>query len=179
MLLDYHPSLRLQHDEDLALLRAEWVPGAAPPQQYQAALTCLLQVARERGVRHCFLDMPDMPDISVYDQIWMGRHWVPGVVQLPLERVVFHIGTRKVYNQLAVESLIALARTFIRFDIQFFSQPRAALGWLSNDAPGLAALLAEWNARWPPAAPGPSPAGPAGRPPPVPGAVSAGPLAAS
>ena len=110
MLLDYHPSLRLQYDEDLALLRAEWVLGAAPAQQYQAALTCLLQAGRERGVRHCFLDMPDMPDISVYDQIWMSLHWVPGVVRLPLERVVFNIGSRKVYNQLAVESLIALAR---------------------------------------------------------------------
>ena len=151
MLLDFHPSLRLQYDEELALLRAEWVPGA-PPQHYQAALTHLLEAGQVRGVRNCFLDMPAMPAISVYDQIWMSLHWVPGVVKLPLERVVFNIGSQNAYNQLAVESLIALARTFIRFDIQFFSQPRAALGWLSNDAPRLGALLAEWDTRWPPAA---------------------------
>ena len=152
MLFDYHPSLRMQYDEELALLRAEWVPGA-PPQQYQAALTHLLRTAQSRVVRHCFLDMANMPDISVYDQIWMSLHWVPGMVTLPLERVVFNIGPRQAYNQLAVESLIALARTFIRFDIQFFSQPRAALGWLSNDAPRLAGLLAEWDAGWSSVAP--------------------------
>lgn len=160
MLLHYHPSLRMQYDEELALLRAEWVPGA-PAQQYQTALTHLLRAAQTRVVRRCFLDMPAMPDISVYDQIWMSVHWVPGVVKLPLERVVFNIGPQRAYNQLAVESLIALARTFIHFDIQFFSQPRAALGWLSNDAARLAGLLAEWDAEWPPvAAPVPPPARP-------------------
>lgn len=148
MLLAHHPSLRMQYDEELTLLRAEWVPGAAP-QQYQAALTHLLQAARARTVRHCFLDMANMPDISVYDQIWMSLHWVPDIVRLPLERVVFNIGPRRAYNQLTVESLIALARTFIQFDIQFFSQPRAALGWLSNDAARLSGLLAEWDAEWP------------------------------
>ena len=145
LLPNHHPSLRMQYDEALALLRAEWVPGG-PPQQYQAALIQLLRAAQVRTVRHCFLDMPDMPDISVYDQVWLGANWMPAIVKLPLERVVLAIHRRRVHNQLAIDSLLAMFRGFIRFDIQYFPQPQPGMQWLSDHSERLPALLAKWEA---------------------------------
>ena len=106
----------------------------------------LLSLCQQLAVRHLLLNMNTFPDISVYDQVWLGAHWMPGIVQLPLERVVLAIHRRRVHNQLAIDALIALSRPFIRFDIQFFATADPGLHWLSDYSEHLPALLAEWEA---------------------------------
>lgn len=144
MIITSIPDLSLQYDEPLGLLRVEWTSGD-DMRGFRAAAEQLLALMKEVEPRHLLLNMNTFPDISVYDQVWLGAHFMPGVVKLPLERAVLVIH-RRMHNQLAVDALIALARPFIRFDIQFFPQPGPGMQWLSDYSVRMPALLAEWEA---------------------------------
>jgi hypothetical protein len=144
MLLNAIPDVRLQYDVPLSLLRVGWTGGTGL-QSFRTGSMQLAGLAQRLGVRNCLLEMDTLPDLSAYDQIWLGINWLPEVFQLPLQQVVFTIKPQRVYHQAAIDSLLALARPFIRFDVQFFEQPRAALRWLTQDSPRLTALLTEWE----------------------------------
>lgn len=150
MLINNISDLSLQYDETLGLLRADWSSGA-DMRTFRTSAEQLLQLLRELGVRHLLLNMNTFPDISVYDQLWLGTHWMPVLVQLPLERVVLVNHRRRLHNQMAIDALIAMARPFIRFDIQYFPQPASGMHWLSDHSDRLPALLAEWDAVYGPA----------------------------
>jgi hypothetical protein len=149
----------LQYDQSLGLLRVEWASGD-DMRTFRASAGQLLQLSEQLGVRHLLLNMNTLPDISVYDQVWMSTHWMPAVVSSALERVVLVNHRRRVHNQLAIDSLIAQARTDIRFDIQYFSLPKPGLHWLSDYSDRLPALLAEWDALHGPSLPNPAVAEP-------------------
>jgi hypothetical protein len=106
----------------------------------------LAETVSKMQVRHMLLDMNTFPDISVYDQVWLSVNWMPSLVKSQLEQVVLAIGRRKVHNQLALDSLIAVSRPLIKFDIQFFPTAVPGLHWLSNFSDRLPVLLAEWDA---------------------------------
>ena len=97
-------------------------------------------------MQNLLLNMNTFPDISVYDQVWLGTHWMPSIVRLPLVRVVLINNRQRVHNQLAIESLLGLARPFIKFDIQFFPNVSSGMRWLSDFSPQLPEMLAEWDA---------------------------------
>lgn len=150
MIIATIPDLSLQYDEALGLLRVEWCSGQ-DMRTFRASATQLLLLLRQLDVRNMLLEMNTFPDISVYDQVWLGTNWMPVLVKLPLERVVLAIHRRRVHNQLAIDSLLALSRPFIKFDIQFFAASLPGLHWLSDYSDRLPALLAEWEARFGPA----------------------------
>lgn len=139
------PDLSLQHDEVLGLLRVEWASGQ-DMRTFRTSAEQFLGLARELGVRHILLDMNTFPDISVYDQVWLGVNWMPPITKLPLERVVLAISRRRVHNQLALDSLIAMSRPFIKFDIQFFSSVVPGMHWICDYSSRLPDLLKEWDA---------------------------------
>lgn len=112
----------------------------------RASALQLLRLNQELGMRNLLLNMNTFPDISVYDQMWLGTHWMPGVVKLPLERVVIINNRHRIHNQLAIESMLALVRPFIRFDIQFFPNASSGMRWLSDFSPRLPEVIAEWDA---------------------------------
>lgn len=97
-------------------------------------------------MHNLLLNMNTFPDISVYDQVWLGIHWMPGIVKLPLQRVVLINNRHRVHNQLAIDSIIALMRAFIKFDIQFFPNAASGMRWLSDFSPRLPEVMAEWDA---------------------------------
>jgi hypothetical protein len=144
--------LSLQHDEALGLLRVEWASGE-DIRTFRKSAEQLLELARRLEVRLILLDMNSFPDISVYDQVWLGINWMPGLVKLPLERMVLAINRRRVHNQLAIDSLIAMSRPLIKFDIQYFLTATPGLHWLSDFSDRLPALLAEWHAVYGPEIP--------------------------
>ena len=113
---------------------------------FRSSAEQLLHQGQALGVRHMLLNMNTLPDISVYDQVWLGLQWTTRLLEMPLERVVLVNHRRRVHNQLAIESLIAMVRPLIRFDIQYFPQVAPGLHWLSDYSPRIAALLAEWDA---------------------------------
>jgi hypothetical protein len=157
------PDFSLQYDEALSLLRVDWASGA-DMRSFRTSASELLQLAYHYQVRNLLLDMNTFPDISVYDQVWLGANWMPGILQLPLERVVIAIQRRRVHNQLAIDSLIAMSRPFIKFDIQFFISAGPGLQWLGNYSERIPELLAEWNALHGPGLPGAPNAQPKPRP---------------
>ena len=139
------PDLSLQHDQALGMLRVEWAAGK-DMRTFRASAEQLLELARNLEVRSMLLNMNSFPDISVYDQVWLGVSWMPVLVKLPLARIVLAIHRRRVHNQLAVDSLIGMFRPFIKFDIQFFHASVPGLHWLCDYSDRLPALLAEWQA---------------------------------
>ncbi|GAB3331386.1 hypothetical protein GCM10027511_40070 [Hymenobacter humi] len=144
MIITTIADLSLQHDAALGLLRVEWASGQ-DMRTFRASAGHLLQLVEELGVRQMLMDINSFPDISVYDQVWLGTNWMPGLVQLPLERLVLAINRRRVHNQLAIDSLITIFRPFIKFDIQFFLTAVPGLHWLSDFSDRMPALLAEWH----------------------------------
>ncbi|MDO7848932.1 hypothetical protein Q5H92_21380 [Hymenobacter sp. M29] len=145
MIITSIPDLALQYDEALSLLRVEWAAGE-DMRSFRVSAEQLLKLVNQHGIRHMLLEMNTFPDISVYDQVWLGVSWMPVLVKLPLERVVLAIHRRRVHNQLAIDSLIALFRPFIKFDIQFFSTATPGLHWLSDYSSRIPELLSEWDA---------------------------------
>ncbi|SFQ30456.1 hypothetical protein [Hymenobacter arizonensis] len=145
MIITTIPDLSVQHDEALGLLRIEWASGQ-DMRTFRASFEQILELAQRSQTRHVLLDINSFPDISVYDQVWMGSNWMPELVKLPIERLVLAINRHRVHNQLAIDSLIATARPLIKFDLQFFLTAVPGLHWLSDYSPRLPMLLAEWNA---------------------------------
>jgi hypothetical protein len=135
----------LQYDQPLNLLRVEWASGD-DMRTFRVSAEQLLLLCQQLQVRHMLLNMNTLPDISVYDQVWMSAHWMPAVVQSSLERVVLVNHRRRVHNQLAIESLLAQVSATITFDIQYFPQPGSGLHWLTDYSDRLPALLSEWQA---------------------------------
>jgi hypothetical protein len=124
----------------------EWV-ALSNPHHLRASASQLLALLQELDVRHLILDMNSVPDLSIADQIWLGTHWMPGLVALPLEQLVLVIDSRRQHNQLAVDALHDLVQPAIRFSSHYFSDTASALDWLTNGSPRLPALAAEWAAR--------------------------------
>lgn len=158
MLLDHIPALRLQTDETLPLLRVEWLMGPDTTQLRPAAAG-LLALAHERSIRHLLIDMRTVPLLSVYDELWLGQHFMPGLVALGLQRLVLIVDSSQTFLQLSIDALHDLVQPAIRFDAQYFDDPTAALYWLADDdeAP-VQHLLAEWATRRPSATPCSKPA---------------------
>jgi len=113
------------------------------------------ELAAQLEVSQVLLDLNALPDVPVYDQIWLTASFMPAVLKLPLKQVVIALSPRRVYNQLVVEGVLSAASWLIRFDVQFFAQAEPGLAWLTDDSPRLPELLREWAAR-PDAAPSPT-----------------------
>ena len=150
------PNLRIQHDAVLDLLRVQWT-GGSDMQPFRRSIRGLVGLANSLRVAHCLLDMDSFPDLSTYDQIWLGRSWLPDLKCLGcLQQVVLIIQPHRVYHQLTVESLLEAARPHLACDVQFFTDPRRALQWFTDGTGRLPLLTAEWesthSAQWPVAA---------------------------
>jgi hypothetical protein len=137
----------LQFDAELGILRLEWIAGS-DARQLRASATHLLDLLAELKVRSLLLDMNSLPDLILADQAWLGEHWMPGLVALPLQHLVLVIDTSRVHNQLAVDALHDLVQPAIRFESHYFADTESALDWLASGSPRLAALSAEWAGRY-------------------------------
>lgn len=136
----------MQHDESLGLLRLEWISGPAT-HTLRASATQLLALARELAVRVLLLDMNSVPTISVEDEWWLGAHWMPEIVQLPLAHLILAIDGTQLHNQLAIDALHDLIKPAIRFESHYFADTDSAVHWLTEGTSRWAALRAEWLAR--------------------------------
>jgi len=152
MIINEIDELLVQHSEPLSLLRINWAAGR-DMSQLREALTRVQAVAQRLGIRRCLLELDALPDISAYDQAWLAVQWIPSLMQLPLQQVVIMLSPRRIYNHLAVEGLLLAARPFIKFDVQFFSQPVAGLRWLTEYSPLVPELLEEWAVAFGPTPP--------------------------
>jgi hypothetical protein len=147
VLFHHIPNFCLQYDQVLSLLRLEWV-AYSDPMQLRASATELLTLLQELAVRNLLLDMNSVPNLPLADQLWLGDHWMPALVALPLERLVLVIDSDQIHNQLAIDMLHDLVQPSIRFESQYFADMESALDWTTNSSPRLPALRAEWAARY-------------------------------
>ncbi len=141
---DIH-DFRLQYDEPLGLLRLAWVSGSSL-RTMRSSAGQLLALAQRLRVRQLLLDMNTVPLIGAADEEWLGTEWMPGILQLPLERLILVIAQEEhLHNQMVVDALHDLVQPLIRFSSHYFSDPETAVDWLSDHSPRLPALLAEWD----------------------------------
>jgi hypothetical protein len=136
----------LQFDPLSGVLLLEWV-ALSNALYLRSSAEQLLALLREREVRHLVLDMNSVLDLSIADQLWLGDHWMPGLVALQLERLVLVIDSRRQHNQLAIDALHDLVQPAIRFSSHYFTDVASAMDWLSDGSPQLPNLEAEWAAR--------------------------------
>ena len=146
MIISSIPDFCLQYDEALGFLRLEWVSGALT-HTLRASAAQLLQLARQLAVRILLIDMNTVPNISVEDEQWLGAHWMPGIVQLPLAHLILAISSNELHNQLAIDALHDLVQPAIRFESHYFTDADSALQWVAEGSGRLPALQAEWRAR--------------------------------
>ncbi len=135
---------RIQHDEQLDIMRIEWIAGKKM-NRFREALGQVLKLAKEIQMTRFLLDISSLSDIPVFDQLWLSTHFMPVLLELPLRRVVVVIGSNNIYNQHVVEELLMAVRPLIRFDVQYFTQADGGMYWLTDNTSGLRALLAEWE----------------------------------
>ena len=147
MLFHHIPNFCLQYDQVLSVLRLEWV-AYSDPMQLRASASELLTLLQELVVRNLLLDMNSVPNLPLADQLWLGDHWMPALVALPLERLVLIIDSDQIHNQLAIDMLHDLVQPSIRFESQYFADMESALDWTTNSSPRLPSLRAEWAARY-------------------------------
>lgn len=154
MILTSIKEFRIQHDVTADVLRVEWV-GGHKMSRFRLACEQLCKLAGQLLAARILLEIEGLPDIPVYDQLWLSTHFMPGVLRLPLEQVVIVLSSKRVYNQHVVEGLLMAVRPLIRFDVQFFTLGDSAMHWLTGNSPRLPALLAEWQraSELPPALP--------------------------
>lgn len=148
--------LEIQYDESLQLLRVEWAAGS-DMRRLRPALEQLRQLATTFHVTRGLLSLNNLPEISAYDQIWLGAQWLPKTGKLALRQAVIVLASSQVYNQQAIETLLMLNRVHIKSDIQFFTYATSAMHWLTAESERLPVLLAEWEAAY-----GPTPQPPTG-----------------
>lgn len=152
--------LHIQHDEQLRMLRVNWAAGH-DLRRFQPVLEQLSQLADRLRITHLLIGMENMPEISAYDQIWLGSQWLPKLLRLPLRQVVVVLASGQVYNQHAIETVLMGCVGYTKIDVQFFTQEVTGMHWLLDGVPRLPALLAEWEAAFnPPATLAPGMAGP-------------------
>lgn len=152
MIISDIKEFHIQYDESLRLLRVEWA-GGHDMRRLRPALEQLRQLAYRLQATHGLLALTDLPDISAYDQIWLGSQWLPKAERLALKQAVVVLDAKQVYNQQAIETLLVFGRPQSGVDFQFFRQAAAGLQWLANDSARLPFLFAEWADTYGPAAP--------------------------
>ncbi|MGI4873955.1 MAG: hypothetical protein ACRYFX_22575 [Janthinobacterium lividum] len=135
----------MQCDARLRLLRVKWKKDGSAS-HFRDTYTQLLDLAEQLNSCRVLCELEEQPDISVYDQLWIGSYLIPRLLPLPLERLVICMSSARVYNQQVVESILdaAPASFTARCDVQLFTQPLAALQWLTDNSPLLPEVLAEW-----------------------------------
>lgn len=134
----------IQYDSLLNMLRVEWV-GGRNMRHFQDAFSQLVKLASELLVTRVVLDINTLPDVSVYDQLWLSKHFMPSLLQLSLQQAVVVLRNERVYNHHVVESLLADGILVDKIDVQLFTQVEAALQWITDNSPQLPQLLAEWT----------------------------------
>lgn len=138
------PALTLQEDAELRLLRACWNRGRYLP-AFRETASRLVDLIQQSGALHLLLELNDLPDVPVYDQLWLSTTLLPQLVKLPVRQVVIILTGQRVYNRHVLESLLLQFQNHIRCDIQFFTQAEPALDWLTSNSPRVPMLVAEWN----------------------------------
>jgi hypothetical protein len=152
MIISNIKEFKIQYDEPLRLLRVEWA-GGHDMRRLRPALEQLHLLAHRLQATHGLLALGNLPDISAYDQIWLGSQWLPKAERLALRHMVVVLDSKQVYNQQAIETLLVFGRPQAAIDFQFFRQAAAGLQWLANDSLRLPFLFAEWADAYGPAAP--------------------------
>ena len=147
MILSRYDNLAIQYDEALSLLRFQW-RNPYSLEQYREAIGHTATLMRDFRIKRVITDMRGLPTLTMGDQIWLATSWFPQVVKQELEFGALIVLDNHLYNQMVAESVIFLSRSFIKFDLQYFSDSSSALDWVTQSSASIPALQQEWEAAY-------------------------------
>ncbi|QKG54203.1 hypothetical protein [Hymenobacter sp. BRD67] len=133
----------IQYDEISSLMRVAWMADRNM-ERFQQAFTQLRVLVKRLCVKRIVLELNMMPDVPVYDQLWLSTKFMPALFTVPLEQVVIVLSAQRVYNQQVVEGVLMAVDAQLPFEAHFFTHPAPALAWLTDESPRLPGLWAEW-----------------------------------
>ena len=145
MILQLH-GIQAQYVPELSFLRFQFRPSAHELTRFKTSLKAVAQLIDQNTLAEGLIDLCGLPNISLEKQLWIATSWLPRVSVASVRHVAFVMPKTGLYNQMVIESLHRAARHFIRYEVQFFSEPTSALDWLlSFQHPAAqAALELEW-----------------------------------
>jgi hypothetical protein len=108
--------------------RVAWA-GGRNMRHFQRAFTQLQRVLTHIGVGRVVLDLNALPDVPVYDQLWLSTTFMPALIKLPLRQMVVVLTGQRIYNQHVLEGLLAAVAKTIP---------------LTDDSAQLLGLFTEW-----------------------------------
>ncbi|SHI34332.1 hypothetical protein SAMN02745146_0594 [Hymenobacter daecheongensis DSM 21074] len=139
-------SLYFQYDISLRLVRWQW-HGSMDLLKFQRAFEGLADFSRQHHISKWLADTSDMPLVGFEEQVWLGEQWLPQFARLGVYKIGLVLPLKQ-HNALVVEHLMFDEQHYMPSSVQFFSDAAAALDWLTDSAPGIAALEQEWQANY-------------------------------
>lgn len=151
MIVALHPSLQVQQDDTLRLLRLGWVGGRATATLREAAMR-FIERGIEVGSQRVLFDLSALFDLPVYDQLWLSATLLPRALRIPVQQVAVILPERATYNRQVLEFLLRQYQNMRRVmslppcDVQFFTHIDEGLDWITDSSPSVFNLQAQWHA---------------------------------
>lgn len=147
MILNFY-AIQAQYAPELSLLRFQYCQSTAELAVNRKSLNAVAQLIEQNTITEGLIDLRGRPRISPEQQLWVATNWLPRVSVPAIRHVAFIMSSTGLYNQMAIEAMHYAARHFIRYEVQFFSEPASALDWLLSfqDPTAQARLEQEWAA---------------------------------
>jgi hypothetical protein len=147
MILNFY-AIQAQYAPELSLLRFQYCQSTAELTVNRKSLNAVAQLIEQNTITEGLIDLRGRPRISPEQQLWVATNWLPRVSVPAIRHVAFIMSSTGLYNQMAIEAMHYAARHFIRYEVQFFSEPASALDWLLSfqDPTAQARLEQEWAA---------------------------------
>jgi hypothetical protein len=145
MILNFH-AIQVQYAPEVSLLRFQYRQPTTELAINRKSLNAVAQLIEQNTISEGLIDLRGRPRISPEQQLWVATNWLPRVSVPAIQHVAFIMSKTGLYNQMVIEAMHYAARHFIRYEVQFFSEPDSALDWLLSfqDSTAQARLELEW-----------------------------------
>lgn len=145
MILNFH-AIQAQYAPEVSLVRFQYCKSGTDLATNRKSLNAVAQLIEQNTISEGLIDLRGRPRISPEQQLWVATNWLPRVSVPAIRHVAFIMSKTGLYNQMVIEAMHYAARHFIRYEVQFFSEPASALDWLLSfqDPAAQARLEQEW-----------------------------------
>jgi hypothetical protein len=131
----------LAHEDALAWIY--WYPmskyveieakPAAPIALYKSAMSKVLEVAKQKGVRKLLTNAEELDKLSADDMVWTEAHWAPEAIKLGITHIAVVI-PKTIGSYLVIEKMAQTFPPVIKegFEERFFADAKQAREWLET-----------------------------------------------
>ena len=106
---------------------------AAPIALYRSAMSKVLEVAKQKGVRKLLTNAEELDKLSADDMVWTEAHWAPEAIKLGITHIAVVI-PKTIGSYLVIEKMAQTFPPVIKegFEERFFADAKQAREWLET-----------------------------------------------